>query len=135
MASPADRRAVETLWHSDTETYGAPELRQTPAGTFDTLTPAQILCFAGAEEGLYVTMHGRLDTDEHAIVITLNVQSFEAVPLSRCATSGVALNPDDDWGPCHGKRCLAAFGDDYSAGARYGKAGMGPAPHHQQPYS
>ena len=36
-----------------TETWGAPDLRHAIAATYDNLTFENILCFAGAEEGVY----------------------------------------------------------------------------------
>ena len=38
-----------------------------------------------------------LDKDSHAIVVTPNYQSHESLPLSICSTSGVPLDPADNW--------------------------------------
>jgi aspartate/methionine/tyrosine aminotransferase len=67
------------------------------ASTYERLTVSDLLCFAGAEEGLYVAMHAILDKGDHAIVITPNYQSSETVPLSICEVTGVALDPLQNW--------------------------------------
>ena len=56
--------------------------REAVAGTYDTITPDQLLCFAGAEEGIYIASHVLLGRDDHAIVVTPNYQAAETVPLS-----------------------------------------------------
>jgi len=61
------------------------------------VTPEHLLCFAGAEEGVYVAMQVLLRPDDHAIVITPNYQAAETVPLSICEVTGVPLNIDRSW--------------------------------------
>ena len=48
MATAEDREAFETLWLGYTETFGAPDLRETSASTYSNCGPSEILCFAGA---------------------------------------------------------------------------------------
>lgn len=97
LATPDDRVAFENLWLGYTETWGAPDLREVIASTYDALKPADILTFTGAEEGVYVAMQALLSKDDHAIVLTPNYQSAETIPLSLCAVTGVPLNADDNW--------------------------------------
>lgn len=97
MATPADREAFDQLHLGYRETFGDPELRAAVAATYDQLEAADILCHAGAEEGLYTAMHVLLEKDDHAVVITPNYQSSETVPLSLCEVTGVALDPEDGW--------------------------------------
>ena len=97
MASDEDREDFETLSLGYTETFGAPALRQEIARTYDTVQPDELICFAGAEEAIYVAMKVLLTSDDHAIVITPNYQAAETLPLSICAVTGVALDIDDDW--------------------------------------
>jgi aspartate/methionine/tyrosine aminotransferase len=97
LADDADRRAWETLSLGYTETFGDPALRQAIAGTYRTAEAADVICFAGAEEGLYLAMQVLLGPDDHAVVITPNYQAAETVPRSLCAVSGVALDPGRDW--------------------------------------
>lgn len=56
-----------------------------------------VLCFSGAEEGLYSAMHTLLRPDDHAIVVTPNYQSAESVPASICAVTGIGLDEHDNW--------------------------------------
>ncbi len=97
MASPEDRKAFENLWLGYTQTYGLPELRTEIALTYDNLQDENILCFAGAEEGLYTAMKTILDKDDHAIVVVPNYQAAETIPLSICDVTGVALQAENDW--------------------------------------
>ncbi|NWA28422.1 aminotransferase class I/II-fold pyridoxal phosphate-dependent enzyme [Pseudomonas gingeri] len=97
LADVADREAFETLSLGYTQTFGAPELLEVIASTYERQTPADLLCFAGAEEGLYVAMHALLNKGDHAIVVTPNYQSSETIPLSLCEVTGVALDPEQDW--------------------------------------
>jgi aspartate/methionine/tyrosine aminotransferase len=97
LASPEDRAAFEGIGLGYTETFGAPALRAEIASTYDTVRPEHLLCFAGAEEGVYVAMRVLLNPDDHAIVITPNYQAAETVPLSICEVSGVPLNIDRNW--------------------------------------
>jgi len=95
---PGDQRqAFLSQWLGYTETFGKPELRDTIAGLYDSLNRKDILCFAGAGEGIYIAMHVLLDKGDHAIVITPNYQSAETVPLSLCEVTGVPLEPDQGW--------------------------------------
>jgi len=97
MASPEDREAFNNQWLGYTETYGHPELRHEIANTYDTAKPANILCFAGAEEGVYIAMRVLLNKDDHAIVVVPNYQAAETIPLEICEVSGVPLEEDQNW--------------------------------------
>ncbi|MEM7294852.1 MAG: pyridoxal phosphate-dependent aminotransferase, partial [Pseudomonadota bacterium] len=97
MGSDEDRTAFENMWLGYTETWGAPALREQIANTYDQLQAEHILCFAGAEEGVYAAMRVLLDAGDHAIVAVPNYQAAETVPLSICDVSGVPLDPGDDW--------------------------------------
>ena len=82
---------------SYTEPYGAPDLRAAIAATYAACAAENILCFAGAEEGVYTFYRTLLDRDSHAIVVTPNYQSAESVPLSICETTGVPLEEQQGW--------------------------------------
>lgn len=97
MATPEQRQAHENLWLGYTETFGNQELRDIIASLYRQMRSADILCFAGAEEGIYIAMHALLEKGDHAIVITPNYQSSETIPLSICDVSAVALDPEDGW--------------------------------------
>jgi aspartate/methionine/tyrosine aminotransferase len=97
LAGPGavDRFLDEPL--SYTQPYGAQDLREAIAATYDTAAPEDVLCFAGAEEGLYAFYRVLLDQSAHAIVVTPNYQSAESVPLSICEVTGVPLEADQNW--------------------------------------
>ncbi|MCF7936764.1 MAG: aminotransferase class I/II-fold pyridoxal phosphate-dependent enzyme [Synergistales bacterium] len=97
LASDGDRDAFMNLYLGYTEIYGLPELQREIADTYDTVEPEDILCFAGAEEGIYVAMHTLLDKGDHAIVVVPNYQAAETIPLDICQVSGVVLEEDDNW--------------------------------------
>lgn len=82
---------------SYTEPYGAADLRAAIAATYDSCAAEDVLCFAGAEEGVYCLYRSLLGPDDHAIVVTPNYQSAETVPLSLCATTGIALDEQENW--------------------------------------
>ena len=56
-----DRTAFGGLRLGYTETFGAPALRTEIARGYDKVQPDQLLCFAGAEEAIYVAMRVLLD--------------------------------------------------------------------------
>jgi aspartate/methionine/tyrosine aminotransferase len=97
LAEPEDRRAFDTMRLSYIETTGTSALRTAVAGTYAGLEPEDVLAFAGAEEGIFCAMHALLDKDSHAVVVTPNYQSSETLPLSICATTGVALRERENW--------------------------------------
>lgn len=96
-ASPADRARFDNLHLGYTRTYGAPSLLQEIAQTYDAISETQLLCFAGAEEGIYVAMRVLLQPEDHCIVITPNYQAAETIPLSICPVTGVALDEYRNW--------------------------------------
>jgi aspartate/methionine/tyrosine aminotransferase len=97
LADDEDRRAWETLSLGYTETFGDPALRQAISEMYTHADADDVICFAGAEEGLYLAMQVLLGTGDHAVVVTPNYQSAEAVPLALCEVTGVPLEPGDDW--------------------------------------
>jgi len=97
LASDSDRDAFNSQWLGYTETYGNPELRDEIARTYETAQPCHVLCFAGAEEGIYVAMRVLLARDDHAIVVVPNYQAAETVPLDICEVTGVPLDAQDNW--------------------------------------
>ncbi len=97
LGRPEDRAAFENLWLGYTETWGAPDLREAIAGLYDHRTADQVLCFAGAEEGIYAALQTILEPDAHAIIVTPTYQSLETIPQSICEVTGVALDPARGW--------------------------------------
>ncbi|AWS43892.1 aminotransferase class I/II-fold pyridoxal phosphate-dependent enzyme [Streptosporangium sp. 'caverna'] len=97
LADDQDRAAFENLSLGYTETYGDPALREAIAQSYERADAADVICFAGAEEALYLAMNVLLDAGDHAVVVTPNYQAAETVPLALCEVTGVALDPDRDW--------------------------------------
>jgi len=97
LADDDARSRWEALTLGYTETYGLPALRAEIAATYDRLEAEDVICFAGAEEGLYLAMQVLLTPGDHAVVVTPCYQAAETVPLSRCDVTGVALRPEDGW--------------------------------------
>jgi len=97
MATPEEREEFEGMWLGYTETFGAPDLRETIAGTYTNQRASDILCFAGASEGIFAANTVLLDKDSHAIVVTPNYQSHETLPAAICEATGVPLDPEDGW--------------------------------------
>ena len=97
MADEEDKVAFETMWLGYTETYGDPYLREVIAQSYASQSATNILCFAGASEGIYAANNVLLGPDDHAIVITPNYQSHETLPASLASVTGVPLDGDDGW--------------------------------------
>jgi len=97
MASDADREGFERMGLGYTETWGAPDLRAEIAGTYAGSSAGDILCFAGASEGIFAANTVLLDKGSHAIVVTPNYQSHESLPLAICEATGVPLEAGDGW--------------------------------------
>nr|CAA6827661.1 MAG: Aspartate aminotransferase (EC [uncultured Thiotrichaceae bacterium] len=97
IATLDEREAFENMWLGYTETFGAPELRETISTLYDNRSADEILCFAGASEGIFAANSVILDKDSHAIVVTPNYQSHETLPLAICEATGVPLDANDGW--------------------------------------
>ncbi|PTM95396.1 aminotransferase class I/II-fold pyridoxal phosphate-dependent enzyme [Mycoplana dimorpha] len=98
LADEEDRAAWEQMALGYTPTWGTPDLRETIASTYAGLSGADILTFAGAEEGLYCAMLALLGPGDHAIVTVPNYQSMETLPVTVAgAVTGVPLRPENGW--------------------------------------
>jgi len=97
MATLEDREAFEGMWLGYTETYGAPDLRDTIAGIYEKQTASNILCFCGASEGIFAANSVIMDKHSHAIVVTPNYQSHEALPATFGQVSAVPLDATNNW--------------------------------------
>ncbi|MGW1993765.1 aminotransferase class I/II-fold pyridoxal phosphate-dependent enzyme [Embleya sp. NPDC001921] len=97
LGDDADRDAFEHLSLGYTETFGDPALRAVIASTYEHADADDVICFAGAEEALYLAMNVLLDAGDHAVVVTPNYQAAETVPLALCEVTGVALDAARDW--------------------------------------
>jgi aspartate/methionine/tyrosine aminotransferase len=97
LAGDADRHRWNHLGLGYIPSEGTFELRQAIADTYDAVSAEDVICFAGAEEGLYCAMHALLTPADHAVVLVPNYQSMESVPRSICPVSGIALRERYGW--------------------------------------
>ena len=97
LADDHDRRAWDGLSLGYTETFGDHDLRRAISQMYSSVDEDDVLCFAGAQEGIYLAMQVLLGANDHAVVVTPNYQSAETVPLSLCEVTGVALDPEQNW--------------------------------------
>jgi aspartate/methionine/tyrosine aminotransferase len=97
MADDDGRERWDSLTLGYTETRGLPVLREAIAATYDVARSEDILCFAGAEEAIYLAMRTLLEPTDHAVVLTPNYQAAETIPLSVCDVTGVSLRADAGW--------------------------------------
>ncbi len=97
LADGEDLHRWQTLQLGYTDPLGASWLRRTVAASYDTVDMRDVVCFAGAQEALFAVLHALLVRSDHAIVVLPNYPAVEALALSLCDVSGVALDADDDW--------------------------------------
>jgi aspartate/methionine/tyrosine aminotransferase len=97
LADDDGRARWDSLHLGYTQTRGLPALREAIAATYSRVSAEDVICFAGAQEALYLAMQVLLRPGDHAVVLTPNYQSAESVPLSICDVTGVALRPEDGW--------------------------------------
>ncbi len=97
LADEDGRHRWETLELGYTTTLGLAALRAEIACTYDNIGPEDVVCFSGASEPIFLAMRVLLDADSHAVVITPNYQSAEAVPRAIGEATGVPLRPEDGW--------------------------------------
>ena len=97
MATTQEKGEFENQWLGYTETWGDDRLRKSIATTYDTMNYENILCFCGAEEGIYAAMRVLLKKDDHAIVVVPNYQAVETLPLEICKVTGVPLQENNNW--------------------------------------
>lgn len=92
-----EHKQWDNLYLGYTETLGGPDLREVIADTYDSLKAENILCFAGAEEGIFAAMHAILEPEDHAMIAYPNYQSAETVPCGICDVTGIPLDPKNNW--------------------------------------
>lgn len=80
-----------------TESLGLPALRAEIAALYEGAPGDDVITFAGAEEGVFLTMHALLEPGDHAVVVTPAYQSLYEV--ARSVGAEVTLVPLDarDW--------------------------------------
>jgi aspartate/methionine/tyrosine aminotransferase len=99
LADEDGRRRWDGLDLGYTESAGLPALREAIADGYTRVSADDVLCFAGAEEAIYLAMRVLLGPADHAVVLTPNYQAAESVPASICQVTGVPLRPEDGFAP------------------------------------
>jgi len=79
LADAEDLERWTTLRLGYTDPLGAPWLRAAAAAGYATITCEDLVCFAGAQEALYATLHALLAAGDHAIIVLPIYQSMEAL--------------------------------------------------------
>lgn len=96
MADSETKRLWETLDLSYTEPKGHPLLRK-EIGKEYGLGEENVLCFAGAEEGIFAAMEALLAKEDHAIAITPCYQSLKSLPGRICSVTEIPLSHQTKW--------------------------------------
>lgn len=97
MADEECQQLWDNLRLSYTETRGLPLLRTEIAKLHAGLDADNVLCFAGAEEGIHCSFHTILSAKDHAIVVTPCYQSLKSIPETICEISTLDLTPESGW--------------------------------------
>lgn len=98
MAAPEDKNLWDGLMLQYTEPYGHPLLRERIAALYPKLSSENILCFAGAEEGIFCALSVLIEPNDHVIALTPCYQSLLEIPKSKGAdVTTIDLQEADDW--------------------------------------
>jgi aspartate/methionine/tyrosine aminotransferase len=83
MTNEEDLEIWNSLSLGYTEVAGLPVLRkQVCESIYPNLTPDNILCFVGAEEGIFCALNILCKPDDHVVVLTPCYQSVLTIPKS-----------------------------------------------------
>jgi aspartate/methionine/tyrosine aminotransferase len=99
MANAEEKALWDDLRLGYTEVKGLPRLReQIVASLYPGLHADDILCFAGAEEGIFCALSALCGPGDHVIALVPCYQSLAEVPRSRGAdVACVALREENEW--------------------------------------
>jgi aspartate/methionine/tyrosine aminotransferase len=99
MGDSEDLLLWDNLRLGYTEAPGLPALRHQIAQSFyPNLNQNNILCFAGAEDGIFCTLHTLCTPEDHAIVLTPCYQSLMEIPkLRQCQVTPLPLKEENQW--------------------------------------
>jgi len=99
LASADEQVLWKNLRLGYTEVKGSPQLRSTIAtALYPGLSADNILCFSGAEEGIFCTLFSQCQPQDHVIVVTPCYQSLLEIPKAvGCSLTTVPLTEDQHW--------------------------------------
>ena len=102
LASDDEKKLWENLQLKYTEPYGSSVLRTMIANTmYEQMNGDNILCFAGAEEGIYCTLYTLCEPLDHVIVLTPCYQSLKEIPaIKGSEVTTIALKEENQWRIC-----------------------------------
>ena len=101
LLSLADEETTE-LWRTlrlgYTESAGHPLLRREIAALYERAAPADVLTFAGAEEGILLTVAAEVGPGDHVVAVAPGYQSLHDVARARGAgVTAVWLREEEAW--------------------------------------
>lgn len=99
MASPTHQDMWKNLHLGYTEVGGHPLLKEALISAFfPGLTPQQLLCTAGAEDGIFCSFFALCQPEDHVIVLTPCYQSLMEIPrLKGCEVTSLQLREENQW--------------------------------------
>jgi aspartate/methionine/tyrosine aminotransferase len=99
LANSEEKLLWQNLALGYTEPQGLPLLRnQIVKGLYPAMEPHNILCFAGAEDGIFCTLHTLCEKGNHVIVFSPCYQSLIEIPVEKgCEVSEIVLREDNEW--------------------------------------
>ena len=102
LASHEEQSLWDNLQLKYTEPFGYPALRSTIAKMmYEHMIAENILCFAGAEEGIYCALYTLCEPGDHVIVLTPCYQSLKEIPkVKGCEVTTIDLNEANGWRIC-----------------------------------
>ena len=96
-ASDEDRDALFRTPLDYRPIRGGQRLRRAIAATYESLTPEDVVAFAGADEAINAAFQALLAPGDHAITVVPGYQSLESLPASMCDVTAVPLDPTRNW--------------------------------------
>ena len=99
LADKTETKLWEELTFKYTEPYGLPLLREAIASRiYEKVSAENILCFAGAEEGIYCALYTLCNPGDHVIVLTPCYQSLKEIPALKVSEMTlIALKEENQW--------------------------------------
>ena len=98
MATPEEHNLWNNQGFGYTEIKGLPALREVIAESYSQITADNILCFAGAEEGIFCTLLTMCSPQDHVVVLTPCYQSLTEIPkLTGCSLTTIDLKEENSW--------------------------------------
>lgn len=91
LAGPEDRAGWEALGLGYTPPAGSPALRAEIASLYDDVDPAEVVCFSGVEEAVFVMVNVLLGQGDHVVATCPGYASLHQV--ARAAGAQVSLVP------------------------------------------